>query len=360
MIFTVILAFFSLIGLVTLHEFGHFIVAKRFGVKVEEFGIGYPPRIIGKKIGETIYSLNLLPFGAFVKMPGEIEHLEDSASFFKKPVWQRMLIVLAGVISFWIIAAVLFSIVAGLGAPTAISDEEALGVINPKVQIIGVAKDSPADLAGLRAGDNIIEIKSPNSAFQKIDKVKALQDFAKANLGQELTATIERGKDSFKVSLLARANPPSGEGPLGIALARVATKNYPWWQAPFQGLLVTFNMTRGVILGYAEALSNIIKGVPSGVELTGPVGIVSMFSQVSKLGVNYFLQFVGMVAVYVAIFNILPIPSVDGGKFLFLIIEAVRRKPISQKVEQVVTTVFFSFLVLVMIFVTIKDVIKLF
>ncbi len=360
MILTVILAFFSLIGLVTLHEFGHFIVAKRFGVKVEEFGIGYPPRIIGKKIGQTIYSLNLLPFGAFVKMPGEIEHLEDSASFFKKPIWQRMLIVLAGVISFWIIAAILFSIVFGLGAPTAISDEETLGVINSQVQIVAVAKDSPADLAGLRAGDNIIEIKSPDSGVQKIDKVKDLQNFAKANLGQELRLTIERGQENFKVSLLARANPPSGEGALGIALARVATKTYPWWQAPWQGILATVNMTEGVILGYAGAISNIIKGVPSGVELTGPVGIISMFSQVGRLGANYFLQFVGMVAVYVAIFNILPIPSVDGGKFLFLIIEAIRRKPISQKVEQSVTTVFFSMLVLLMIFVTIKDVIKLF
>jgi len=159
---------------------------------------------------------------------------------------------------------------------------------------------------------------------------------------------------------LARANPPSDEGPLGIALARVATKTYPWWQAPWRGILATVNMTEGVILGYAGAITNVIKGVPSGVELTGPVGIVSMFSQASKLGVNYFLQFAGMIAVYVAIFNILPIPSVDGGKFLFLLIEAVRRKPINQKFEQYVTTVFFSMLVLLMIFVTIKDVIKLF
>ncbi|MFH1401601.1 MAG: M50 family metallopeptidase [Parcubacteria group bacterium] len=360
MVLTVILAFFSLIGLIILHELGHFIAAKHFGVKVEEFGIGYPPRIIGKKIGQTIYSLNLLPFGAFVKMPGEIEHLEDSASFFKKPVWQRMIIVLAGVISFWIIAAVLFSIVMGLGAPTAISDDEISGIINPKVQILAVAKDSPAEQADLRAGDNITEIKSPGYDAQKIDKVEDLQNFTKANLGQELTVTIERGRDDFKVSLLARPNPPSGEGPLGIALVGVATKIYPWWQAPWQGILATVNMTERIIRGYAGAIVNVIKGVPSGVEMTGPVGIVSMFSQVSRLGVNYFLQFVGMVAVYIAIFNILPIPSVDGGKFLFLVIEAIRRKPVSQKVEQNVTTFFFGLLILLMIFVTVKDVIKLF
>jgi regulator of sigma E protease len=360
MIFTIILAFFSLIGLVTLHEFGHFIVAKKFGVKVEEFGIGYPPRIIGKKVGETVYSLNWLPFGAFVKMPGEIEHLEDSASFFKKPVWQRMLIVLAGVISFWLIAAVLFSIVMSLGAPTAISDDDTAGIINPRIQLVGIAKNSPAELAGLRAGDNIIEIRNQNSDFQKIDKVNDLQNFVKANTGSQIFAKVERGETVFEVSILARDNPPEGEGALGVALARVAKKTYPIWQAPWRGILATVNMTEAVILGYANAIANIFKGLPSGVELTGPVGIVSMFSQASELGINYFLQFVGMVAVYVAVFNILPIPSVDGGKFLFLIIEAIRRKPVSQKIEQAVTTACFGLLLLMMIFVTIKDVIKLF
>lgn len=360
MILSVIIGFFSLIALVTLHEFGHFITAKKFGVKVEEFGIGYPPRIVGKKIGDTIYSLNLLPFGAFVKMPGEIGQIEDSSSFSQKPIWQRAVIVLAGVISFWIMAAVLFGIVIGMGAPTAISDDENSGVINPRVQLAGIAKNSPADIAGLKIGDNIIEIKNSSGYDKKIDKIRDLQESIIANRGQLVTVTIERGKDVFDVSLLSRENPPAGEGALGVSLVRVAIKSYPWWQAPWRGIVATVNLTGGVIVGYAQAITNIFNGLPSGVEMTGPVGIVSLFSQISKLGINYFLQFVGMVAVYVAIFNVLPIPSVDGGKLLFLIIEAVRKKPVSQKVEQVVTTACFSFLILLMIFVTIKDVIKLF
>jgi regulator of sigma E protease len=361
MILSGIIGFLSLIALVTLHELGHFVTAKKFGVKVEEFGIGYPPRIIGKKFGGTIYSLNLLPFGAFVRMPGETEQSDDPASFSKKPIWQRIIIVLAGVISFWIMAAILFSIVIGIGAPTAISDEES-GVNNPVVQIAAIDKNSPAELAGIKIGDNIIEIKNSlaGAEFIKIDKVKDLQNFTNSNKGQELILKIERGNEIFDVSLLSRENPPSGEGPLGVALLRVALKSYPWWETPWRGILATFNMTWGVIVGYAQAISNVFNGVPSGVEMTGPVGIVSLFSQVSKLGVNYFLQFVGMIAVYVAIFNVLPIPSVDGGKLLFLIIEAIRRKPVNQKVEQGVTTVFFSLLLLLMAFVTVKDVIKLF
>jgi regulator of sigma E protease len=358
MIFVV--AFFSLIALVTLHEFGHFIVAKRFGVKVEEFGIGYPPRLFGKKIGETIYSINLLPFGAFVKMPGEIEHLEDSRSFFQKPVWQRMLIVAAGVISFWIMAAILFSVVMGLGAPTAIPDDQTLGIENPKVQIAAIAKDSPAQIAGIKIGDNIIEISAPSIGMIKINKVGQLQQITNAHKGQEITFKIERGKDVFDANIIARENPPQGEGPLGVSLVRVAILHYPWWQLPWRGIAAAFNLTIAVILGYWNAISNVIHHVPSGVELTGPVGIVSMFAQAGKLGINYFLQFCGMIAVYVAIFNILPIPSVDGGKLLFLVIEAIRKKPISQKIEQIVTTIFFSLLILVMIFVTAKDVIKLF
>jgi regulator of sigma E protease len=359
MILTIIIAFFSLIALVTLHEFGHFITAKRFGVKVDEFGIGYPPRIVGKKIGDTIYSLNFLPFGAFVKMPGEIGQLEDSASFSRKPVWQRMLIVIAGVVSFWVVAAALFSIVMAIGSPTAVSDSET-GISNPKVQITAVAENSPAQTAGLKIGDNIIEIKAPGSDFVKIDKVQVLQDFTASHKGQELTLQIEQGKNIFQVSLLARENPPSGQGAMGLGLTRVAIKSYPVWQAPWRGIVATFNITVGVIAGYYDAIANLISHKPTGVQLTGPVGIVSLFAQVSKLGLNYFLQFTGMIAVYVAIFNILPIPSVDGGKFLFLTIEAIRRKPVSQKIEQILTTVFFGILILLMVFVTIKDVIRLF
>jgi regulator of sigma E protease len=123
MILTIFITFFSLIGLITLHELGHFLFAKKFGVKVEEFGIGYPPRLFGKKIGETVYSLNLLPFGAFIRLPGETEESDDAQSFSKQPIKKRVLIVLGGVLAFWVIAAIIFSIVFSLGAPVAVEDE---------------------------------------------------------------------------------------------------------------------------------------------------------------------------------------------------------------------------------------------
>jgi len=198
-----------------------------------------------------------------------------------------------------------------------------------------------------------------NSKLQ-IDTVKEVQEFTNLHKGEEITLTIERGKEIFTSSLITRTSPPAGEGPMGVALVRTALKSYPWWQAPWQGILATVNLTKTIILGYAQAITNVLKGLPSGVEVMGPVGIFSLFSQVSQLGINYFLQFVAIIAIYIAIFNILPIPAVDGGKLLFLGIEAIRKKPISQKFEQNVTIFFFGLLILLMIFVTIKDIVKLF
>jgi len=225
------------------------------------------------------------------------------------------------VVSFWIMAVIIFGIVMGLGAPTAISDADTAGIANSKVQIVAVSQNSSAEQAGLRIGDNILEIKNPTSEFQKIDKIANLQDFINLHQGEELTLKIERGKEIFTVSALSRANPPAGEGSLGIALQRIAIKSYPWWQAPWQGILITFNLTKDIIFGYVQLIAKVFQGLPTGVEFMGPVGIVRQGANIVGLGWNYFLLFIGQIAVYVAIFNILPIPALDGGKLLFLLIE---------------------------------------
>ena len=359
MIFTIIIAFISLIGLIVLHEFGHFIIAKKFGVKVEEFGIGFPPRLFGKKIGETFYSLNLLPFGAFVKIPGEIEKIEDHRSFSAQPIRKRALIVFGGVLSFWIMAAIIFSIVFNLGISVAISDEENHNLVNSTVQIAAIASNSPAAKAGIKPGDTIKQL-TVNSEQLTISKVKEVQEFTDLHKGKVITLTIERGKEIFDVKLVPRVSPPIGEGAMGVGLVRTALKSYPWYLAPWQGILATGNMTLTIIQGYSQAINNVISGKPSGVELMGPVGVFHLFTQASQLGINYFLQFIGVIAIYIALFNILPIPAVDGGKLLFLGIEAVKRKPVSQKVEQNITAFFFMILIALMIFVTIKDIMRIF
>jgi regulator of sigma E protease len=372
MILTIVIAFFSLIGLIILHELGHFILAKKFGVKVEEFGIGYPPRIFGKKFGETIYSINLLPLGAFVRIYGQEEKIKDPRSFSEKPIWQRISIILGGVVAFWIAAAILLSIVMSLGVPTVIGDEENHNLVNPKVQIVAITSNSPAQEAGLRIGDTIKEFSinnfpgrpqadSSKSCFS-INKVKELQELTETHKGEEVILTIQRGKEIFDVSLIPRTSPPEDEGPMGIALLRTALKSYPWYQAPFQGILATGNLTVTIVKGWSNVVSSLFTTgkVPPGVEIAGPPGIFRLFIEVGSLGVNYFLQFIAIIAVHLALINILPIPALDGGWLLFLIIEKIRGKPINQKIVQRISAIFFILLVILIILISIRDIRKFF
>ena len=343
MILTIIIAFFSLIALIILHELGHFVLAKSFGVKVEEFGLGYPPRIFGKKIRGTIYSLNFLPFGGFVKIYGQEKTIKNPRSFSEKPFWQKAIIILAGVISFWFVAAILLSIVMAIGAPTIVEDEEDGSLVEPKVQIISISSGSSAEEAGLKMGDII----------KNFDKVKEVQEFTKAHKGQEIVLTIQRGKEIFDVSLIA---------PMGVALARTTLKSYPWYQAPLNGILATGQLTWLIIKSWGMVFSSLFQGqgMPAGVEIGGPVRIFELFVDVGNLGVSYFLQFIAFISISLALINVLPIPALDGGWLLFMIISRLRKKPLNQEVVRKVSTAFFFLLVGLMIWITVKDIMNFF
>jgi regulator of sigma E protease len=363
LIIGIIIVIFSLLFLVVIHELGHFILARKFGVKVEEFGIGIPPKIVGKKIGETVYSINLLPIGAFVKLYGEEEKIEDSRSFSQKPIWQRVLIVLGGVISFWIISVIIISIIAFVwGIPTQLNDIESLGLRDrdPRVLILGIAndKDSPAYKAELEIGDIIRKIKGPDSEITT-DKTSEIIDFIEKNKGKGITLTIQRGKIFSDVFLTPRTDPPKGEGPIGIEPARFVSRLYPFYQAPIQGFLITKNITILIVSSFSEIIRMLFQKIPipeGMVEVKGIFGIGQMGVQILESGVDNFLFFLAKISVFLALFNILPIPALDGGKILFLTIEKVRGKPVSQKTEQNVTMFFFILIIILAILITIKDI----
>jgi regulator of sigma E protease len=363
MLSTILLVFFSLIGLITLHELGHFAFARKFGVKVEEFGMFLPPRIWGKKIGETLYSINWIPAGAFVKLQGEDSaDKSDPRSFGSKPIWQRMIIIAAGVISFWLISVIILSGVYMSGAIEAVDDNDPAA--NAKVQIISVSADSPALAAGLQMGDIIetVKLKGQDGQPQTINKVAQVQEIAAAGAGKELLLGIKRGEQTLEATLSPRQNPPDGEGAMGIGLMRAAQKSYVWWQAIGNGFTATWNMTLGVFDGWGQIIGRLAshKGLPAGAQMVGPVGIMGMMAKQAEMGMSYYLQFVAMISVYLAVFNALPIPALDGGRLMFLLIEAIRRKPVSEKIEQNLTLVFFGALMLFAIIVTIQDVRRLF
>lgn len=361
MFFTILIVLFSIIALMVIHEFGHFIMAKKFGVGVEEFGVGLPPRLLGKKIGETVYSLNLLPFGAFVRIRGEEEEAEGEKSFTNKPVWQRALILLAGVVSFWIVALILLTFVFNLGTFQAISDEESGPLNNPQVQIASLAPGSPAQEAGLQIADIIKEMRR-NGQKQAVSKVGEVQSFIEEHKGEEIILLIERMNKDMEISLVPRIDPPEGEGAMGVSLVRIAEQSYGLPQAFIKAGQTTLNLTVAITAGLIDLLASLIKGrgLPAGIEVMGPIGIGSMAVQAVQIGASYFLQFIAIIAIYLAIFNLLPIPALDGGKLLFLLIEKIKGKPINRRIEQRVTIGFFLFFIILMVLVTIKDIAGLF
>jgi len=356
MIFAYFIAFFTLSFLIFLHEFSHFLVAKKHKVEVEEFGIGLPPRLFGKKIGDTIYSINLLPFGGFVRLLGENETIEKEGSFSQKSVWQRIQIVGAGIVSFWIFSWIIFTFLFAKGIPQAISDEDEGNLIDPRVQIVFVSPNSPAKNADLRMGDIIREVETQNSKIS-ISKVKELQKIINENKGKEVILTIERGKKNFQTKLVPRIETPEGEGPMGILLSRVSTVFFPWYLAPFKAIERVGILSKDIILGTTLFLKDLIfEKRMGGVEVAGPLRIGQMLAQMQQAGLNYYLSFLGTISIYLAIFNLLPIPALDGGKLLFLVLEKIRKKPISFSFEQKITAFFFFLLLTLMILITIKDI----
>lgn len=359
-----IIVFILILGLLIFsHEFGHFISAKKAGMKVEEFGFGFPPRIFSVKKGETVYSLNLIPIGGFVKILGEQrpknkKSMRDKRAFYAKPIWQRVIVIAMGVIMNLLLAVVLLSIVHGLGIPTVI-ERDSLPAKNIQIQIMEVVKDSPADRAGIKIGDSIAELKIKSQKF-KITEVEDVQKLVARYVGEEIILIIQRGNETLEKTLIPRISPPEGEGPLGIALAKTGIVRYPWHAAIWRGLKTTGQLIVTFISLFYHLLKTlIIKGVLIG-ELAGPIGIAVLTSQMTKLGLVYILQFTAIISINLAIINAIPFPALDGGRILFLAIEKIRRKPVSAKIENLVNNIGFALLIVLMILVTFRDITKLF
>lgn len=365
-----IIAFLCLIVLMIIHEFGHFIIAKKFGIRVDEFGIGYPPRIFGKKVGETIYSINLIPLGAFVRIYGEEGGVDDYRSFTSLKIWKRVLIIIGGVAAFWATAIVIFSVVFAMGADLPVGDEVAMGLTNARVNVVMVSPDSPASQAGLKIGDTLLTIEGlnyingPTSGYLaepeilQLATVADFQNFTKSHAGELVKLTVQRGQEKFDVELTPRIYPPSGQGAVGIGLQRMATliQKYPIYQAPIEGAIYTWQTTVVSVRGLYSVFANLFsgKGAPAGSEFAGPLGITVFLANAASYGPGFFLYFIGTISVLIAIFNLFPIPALDGGKLVFLLIEKIKGKPVSVKVEQVITVIFFSILIALSIFITIK------
>ena len=365
MIINILVILFSIIALIIIHELGHFLVAKKLGVRVDEFGIGYPPRIAGKKIGETIYSINLIPFGGFVRIfgeEGEETEIDKERNFAFRPYWHKLAILVAGVLAFWLISWPLFSAALLLGSPVSVGDDEQ--VENAQVRILDISKDSPAEQAGLKTGDIIrgVFYFDEESGSMKETEVSRIDQFVKIvekEKSKTISLVLENKNGKFEKEIVPRENPPKGQGALGIGLVRVFDKKYSTTEALVGGFERVFFSTKSVIYSFGILIkSTYDKEIKEQINLqiVGPVGVGVMLNQSLNWGACFYLNLIVFIAVYLAIFNILPIPATDGGQILFLTIEKIRGKGFNKEKQNLINSLFFAFLIIVMIVITASDV----
>ncbi|MDD4902521.1 MAG: RIP metalloprotease RseP [Patescibacteria group bacterium] len=414
MLLTIIVFIVVLSVLVFVHEAGHFWAARKMGVKVEEFGFGLPPRAIGalkftgdravpiateetvevsenmfgeKKIhdevtevgvirkikrwkffwgerlpdaeeglkaDDTVYSINWLLLGGFCKIKGENgEGENDQDSFVAKAIWKRIVIISAGVIMNVVLAMALFAVGYMIGLPQSVEDVGQQMIIkDQKIQITQIFPNTPAAKAGLKPGDVIVAIDG-----QKFTRDIEVQNYVNAHIGSELDYQIRRVDKitDFKITPVDL----NGRGGIGVGIINTGLVRYPWYLAIWKGITTAIVLLWVIIVAFYELLKNLILGHGVSAEIAGPVGIATMTGQYARMGFVYLLQFVGLLSLNLAVVNFLPIPALDGGRIIFLLIEKFKGSPIKREIEAVIHNIGFFALIILILFITGKEILGL-
>ncbi len=360
---TIIVFIIVLVALIVVHELGHFFAAKWSGMKVEEFGIGYPPRALtfATKNG-TAYTLNWLPFGGFVKIKGEDAEAGGADSFVSKPHYQQALVILAGIVMNLAFAWVLLSLTLGVGMQRALTDAEALLAPDATLAISHVLPESPAALAGVRAGDVVQSMYAGEDVFTGPSS-DGFTSFIAEHEEEELTLSVVRAGETVALSMTPKTGIISDapeRAALGVGVAVVGTLSVPWWQAPYEGLLLTAAVTEQVALGLTHFFLGVFTLSADLSEVSGPLGIAGAVGDASNAGIIALLTLTAIISINLALINVLPIPALDGGRLLFVLIEWVTRKRIPDGVAASVNGIGFALLILLMVVVTASDIWKAF
>jgi len=425
---TVIVFIITLGILIFVHESGHFFVARKNGIKAEEFGFGFPPRVFGiqcltgkKKIvlsrkekvdieisdekqgnietiketavdkveevdeyipvkkwrfiwGKrnterewenknnleegTIYSVNWIPLGGFVKIKGEDGSEADAKdSFAGKGAWIRIKVLGAGVIMNFVLAWLAISLGLFVGSPQVL--EEGQRGKDEKIQISQVVEDTPAESMGIKAGDEILKCEMDNVLCQnKFSEISDIQNVIEEYKGKGIILQVKRGNEILSLKGIPRTEYPEGQGSLGISLVKTAIVNYPWYESIYKGLTTVFNLIWLILSTLFNIIKDLMIGQKASVDISGPIGIAYLTKQVTALGFSYILQFIALLSINLGIINAFPFPALDGGRILFILIERIKGSPVSQKVEQAIHTFGFIALIALMVLVTFRDVIR--
>jgi regulator of sigma E protease len=360
---SIIIFIIILIVLILVHEIGHFVVAKRFGVRVDEFGLGYPPRVLRLfKKGETEYTLNAIPFGGFVKIFGENPDEESTTgadsrrSLVNKPKYIQALVLVAGVFFNFLFAWLLISIGFMSGLPTPL--DYAPGVSDAKVVITNVSKNSPAEQAGLKVGDTILNIKSGDQTVEKVDP-KSVSSFISSHDNITLDVSYGENGNVSKINLVPKEGIAPGKKAIGVSMDMIGILKLPVHKALWEGIKTTLSLTKQIFIGLAGFLYKTVTGHSNLSEVTGPVGIVGMVGGITQLGFIYLLSFTAFISINLAVINLIPFPALDGGRLLFVVIEAIKGSRINPKIANAMNAVGFLLLILLMVVVTFNDILRL-
>lgn len=339
-VFLGILTFFVILAtLILVHELGHFTLAKLMGVRVEEFGLGFPPRLKGWRRNDTLYSLNAVPIGGFVKMLGENGEDADPRSFGAKPPWQRLTILAAGPGMNILLAVTIFFFAFLKGSPVGLT------------VITGVDPGSPAAVAGLQSGDRIVAVDG-----RAVTYYEELQSATQAHLGQRVILTVQRGGTVFRVPLVPRSKHPLNQGPMGVVLRKTAIVSY----GPQQALEHSVHQIALMIGTLPAVLQSVSQHGGQGV--SGPIGIAHITTSVVKdeprAGPSSLFAFVALLSANLGVLNLLPIPALDGGRIVFVLISWVRRRNLDPELEGLVHMVGMAVLLLLIALISYQDIVR--
>ncbi|PIT92384.1 MAG: RIP metalloprotease RseP [Candidatus Harrisonbacteria bacterium CG10_big_fil_rev_8_21_14_0_10_42_17] len=342
---TIIVLIVGISLLILIHELGHFLAAKWSGLLVEEFGFGFPPKLFGKKIGETTYTINALPFGGFVRIYGEtrLEGEKENPtlkkrSFAHAPFINRVFIIVAGVIMNFLLGWLLLSLLF------------AVGTKSNAVVITSVMENTPAAEANLQAEDILVGFKTGDELVSFIDQ----------NKGQKAELTIRRGGEEFLVTVTPRTEVPEGEGAVGFTFQETGFERLPLHRAIWEGLKTAGAIIGQVFTAIIALFTRLFTGGEVLKDFVGPVGIYRVAEAAASVGLFWLVNLIALISLNLAVLNIFPFPALDGGRLLFLIIEKIKGSPLSPKFENAVNISGFLLLILLMVVITVKDIVGLF
>ncbi len=364
------LTFFIILSiLVLIHELGHFLMARRIGVAVEEFGMGLPPRIVGKKIKGTLYSINWLPIGGFVKLAGEDEEEQSANShqqsarlkadsrklkafFWARTKKERAAILLAGVTMNFFLAVAITSylLTQGIQVPAG------------RVHVERIMTGSPAEKAGVIEKDIIGSVMyqaSGNTQVKNIIAPKDLIETTKAHLGEEITLVIVRNGTPISLTIVPRRESPKGEGPMGVAISDLELKTYPLYQIPFEAIRINLERAWAMLSSLGMTLWRLATLQSVAADVAGPIGIAQVTGQAVKFGFKAVLEFMSILSLNLAVLNVLPIPALDGGRLAFVFIEKIIGRKLRPAFERSTHQVGMLILFALIFLISINDILRI-